>query len=72
MWPHTTYVSNYDTTTAPPGTLPGPQPGSETNVEGGGSSRTVKRLHAMIGLPGYRTRDLLRIRRALYRLTEKA
>jgi hypothetical protein len=26
----------------------------------------------MIGLTGYRTRDLLRIRRALYRLTEKA
>jgi hypothetical protein len=47
-------------------------PGSETNVEGGGSSRAVTRLHTMIGLTGYRTRDLLRIRRALYRLTEKA
>jgi hypothetical protein len=42
------------------------------NVEGGGSSRTVTRLHTMIGLTGYRTRDLLRIRRVLYRLTEKA
>jgi hypothetical protein len=41
-------------------------------VEGGGSSRTVTRLHTMIGLTGYRTRDLIRIRRALYRLTEKA
>jgi uncharacterized membrane protein YsdA (DUF1294 family) len=30
------------------------------------------RLHTMIGLTGYRTRDLLRIRRALYRLPEKA
>jgi hypothetical protein len=43
-----------------------------TNVEGGGSSRDMTRLHTMIGLNGYRTRDLLRIRRALYRLTEKA
>jgi hypothetical protein len=41
-------------------------------VEVGGSSRAVTRLHIMIGLTGYRTRDLLRIRRALYRLTEKA
>jgi hypothetical protein len=43
-----------------------------TNVDGGGSSRTMTRLHTMIGLTGYPTRDLLRIRRALYRLTEKA
>jgi hypothetical protein len=43
-----------------------------STVEGEGSSRTVTRLHTMIGLTGYRTRDLLRIRRALYRLTEKA
>jgi hypothetical protein len=56
---------------APPRTLPGPQPGSETNVEGGGSSRAVTRLHTMIGLTGYRIRDLLCIRRALYRRTEK-
>jgi hypothetical protein len=42
------------------------------NVEGGGSSRALTRLHTMIGLTGYRTRDILRIRRALYRLTEKA
>jgi hypothetical protein len=56
----------------PPRTLPGPQPGSETNAESGGSSRTVTRLHTMIGLTGYRARDLLRIRRALYRRTEKA
>jgi hypothetical protein len=64
----------YQTTTLPrpPRTLPGPQPGSETNVEGGGSSRTVTRLHTMIGLTGYRTHDLQRIRHALYRLTEKA
>jgi hypothetical protein len=64
----------YQTTTPPrpPRTLPGPQPGSESNVEGGGSSRAATRLHAMIGLTGYRTRDLLRIRRALYRLTGKA
>jgi hypothetical protein len=41
-------------------------------VEGGGSSRAVTRLHTMIGFTGYRTRDLLRIRRALYRLIEKA
>jgi hypothetical protein len=41
-------------------------------VEGGGSSRAVTRLHTMIGLTGYRARDLMRIRRALYRLTEKA
>jgi hypothetical protein len=41
-------------------------------VKGGGSSRAVTGLHAMIGLTGYRTRDLLRIRRVLYRLTEKA
>jgi hypothetical protein len=41
-------------------------------VEGGGSSRAVTRLHIMIGLSGYRTRDLLCIRRALYRRTEKA
>jgi hypothetical protein len=40
-------------------------------VEGGGSSWTVTRLHTVIDLTGYRTRDLLRIRRALYRLTEK-
>jgi hypothetical protein len=60
MWPHTTYVPNYDTTTATPRTLPGPEPGSETNVEGGGLSRAVTRLHTMIGLTGYRTRDLLR------------
>jgi hypothetical protein len=37
------------------------------SVEGGGSSRAVTRLHTVIGLTGYRTRDLLRIRRALYR-----
>ena len=36
-------------------------------VEGGGSSRTVTRLDTMIGLTGYRTRDLSCIRRALYR-----
>jgi hypothetical protein len=41
-------------------------------VEGGGSSRAVTRLHTIIGLTGYRTRDLMRIRRALYRRTEKA
>jgi hypothetical protein len=41
-------------------------------VKGGGSSRAVTRLHTMIGLTGYRTRDLLRISRALYWLTEKA
>jgi hypothetical protein len=41
-------------------------------VEGGGSSWAVTRLHTMIGLTGYRTRDFLRIRRALNRLTEKA
>jgi hypothetical protein len=46
--------------------------GSETNVEGGGLSRAVTRLHTMIGLTGYRTRDLLRIRGALNRLIEKA
>jgi hypothetical protein len=41
--------------------------------EGVGPSRAVTRLHSMIRLTGYRTRDLLRIsRRALYRLTEKA
>jgi hypothetical protein len=32
----------------------------------------MTRLHSMIGLTRYRTRDLLRIRRALYRLTENA
>jgi hypothetical protein len=72
MWPHTTYVPNYATTTAPSRSLPGSQPGSETNAEGGGSSRAVTRLHTMIGLTGYRTRDLLRIRRTLHRRTEKA
>jgi hypothetical protein len=41
-------------------------------VEGGGSSWAVTRLHTMIDLTGHRTRDLPRIRRALYRLTEKA
>jgi hypothetical protein len=42
-------------------------------VEGGGSSWTMTRLHTMIGLTGYRTRrDLLRIRRALYRLIGRA
>jgi hypothetical protein len=41
-------------------------------VEGGGSSRAVTRLHTMIGLTGYRTRDIQRIRRALYRRTKKA
>jgi hypothetical protein len=41
-------------------------------VEDVGSSRAVTRLHTMIRLTGYRSRDLLRIRRALYRLTEKA
>jgi hypothetical protein len=41
-------------------------------VEGGGSSWAVTRLHIMIDLTGHRTRDLPRIRRALYRLTEKA
>jgi hypothetical protein len=41
-------------------------------VEGGGSSWAVTRLHTMIDLTGYRTHDLPRIRRALYRLTEKA
>jgi hypothetical protein len=70
MWPHTTYVPNYDTTT-PPRTLPGPQPGTETNVAERGSSWTETRLHTMIGLTGYRARDLMRIRRALHRLTEK-
>jgi hypothetical protein len=46
--------------------------GGGVDVEGGGSSRTVTRLHTMIGLTGHRTRDLLRIRRAFYRVTEKA
>jgi hypothetical protein len=46
--------------------------GDRECVEGEGSSRAVTRLHTMIGLTGYRSRDLLRIRRALYRLTEKA
>jgi hypothetical protein len=32
----------------------------------------VTRLHTMIGLTVHRTRNLLRIRRALFRLTEKA
>jgi hypothetical protein len=41
-------------------------------VEGGGSSWAVTRLHTMIDLTGYRTRDLPRIRRGLYRVTEKA
>jgi hypothetical protein len=41
-------------------------------VEGWGSFRAVTCLHTMIGFTGYRTRDVLRIRRALYRLTEKA
>jgi hypothetical protein len=41
-------------------------------VEGGGSSRAVTRLHTMIGITEFRPRDLLRIRRALYRLTEKS
>jgi hypothetical protein len=52
----------YQTTTLPrpPRTLPGPQPGSETNVEGGGSTRAVTRLHIMIGLTGYRTEVFLR------------
>jgi hypothetical protein len=44
----------------------------EICVEGGSSSRAVTRIHTMIGLTGYRTRDLLRIRRALYRRTKKA
>jgi hypothetical protein len=43
--------------------------GSETNEKGGGSSRAVTRLDTIIGLTGYRTRDLLRIRRVLYRRT---
>jgi hypothetical protein len=49
----------FQTTTLPrpPRTLPGPQPGSETNVEGGGSSRAVTRLHTVIGLTGYRTHE---------------
>jgi hypothetical protein len=47
-------------------------PAVVTSMEGGGSSRAVTRLHTMIRLTGYRARDLLRIRRALYRLTEKA
>jgi hypothetical protein len=42
------------------------------SVEGGGFSWAVTRLHTMIDLTGHRTRDLPRIRRALYRLTEKA
>jgi hypothetical protein len=46
-------------------------PGYAT-LEGGGSSRAVIRLHTMIGLTLYRTHDHLRIRRALYRLNEKA
>jgi hypothetical protein len=41
-------------------------------VEGGGSSWAVTRLHTMIGLTGYRTRDLMCIRRTLYRLTKNA
>jgi hypothetical protein len=53
--------------------VPGPSPFViNICVEGGGPFRTVTRLHTMIGLTGYRTRGLLRIRRALYRLTEKA
>jgi hypothetical protein len=42
------------------------------HVEVGGSSRAVTRRHTKIGLTGYRTRDLLRTRRALYRRTGKA
>jgi hypothetical protein len=45
-------------------------PSGGRNVEDGGSYRTVTRLQTMIGRTGYRTRDLLRIRRALYRRTE--
>jgi hypothetical protein len=41
-------------------------------VEGGGCSRTVTRLHTVIGRIGYRPRDLERIRRTLCRRTEKA
>jgi hypothetical protein len=54
---------------APPRTLIGPQPGSETNMEGGGSFWVVTRLNVKIGLAGFRTRDLSRIKRALYRRT---
>jgi hypothetical protein len=41
-------------------------------MEDGVSSRAVTRLLTMIGLTGDRTRDLLSIRRPLYRRTEKA
>jgi hypothetical protein len=50
-------------------TPPGPQSGSETNVEGGGSSWAVTHLNSEIGLAGFRTRDLSRIMRVLYRRT---
>jgi hypothetical protein len=40
-------------------------------VEGRDSSRTVRHLHAGFGLTGFRTSDVMRIRRALYRLTDK-
>jgi hypothetical protein len=61
--------SKHDITTASPQTLPGPQLGSETDVEGGGSSWAF--LHTKIGLIGFRIRDLPRTRRALYRRTGK-
>jgi hypothetical protein len=51
----------------PSRTLPRPQPGFETNVECGSSSWAVTCLNTKIRLTGYRTRDLLHFRRALYR-----
>jgi hypothetical protein len=62
---------NHDITTPPSRTLPGPQPGSEANVEGGSSSWAVTRPTTKIGLTGFRTCDLSRDMRALYRHTTK-
>jgi hypothetical protein len=65
-WPHSLYVPNNDTTTPPLPTLPRPQSGSETKCGRWSSSWAVTRLHSNIGLTGYRSNDLLHIRRPLY------
>jgi predicted DNA-binding helix-hairpin-helix protein len=61
--------SNHDITTTPP--PDSPRTASRLRIEGEGSSWAVIRQNTKIGLAGFRTRDLLRIRRALYRRTGK-
>jgi hypothetical protein len=66
MWPHSTYVPNYDTTTAHPD-YPRAEARLRNQCGRWGSSWAVTHPHVRIGITGFRARELLRNRQALYR-----